>query len=799
MRQIWLILLSPLMVFFSCTQSTHESGKYNIDPVPFTAVKVVDDFWAKRIETNTDVTIPIAYNHCQTTGRIDNFKVAGGILDGDFRSTSPFDDSDVFKVIEGAAYAIQMNPNKELELYTDSIIDYIAMAQEEDGYLYTYRTIMGDDSHPWIGSKRWEKTHILSHELYNVGHMYEAAVAYYMATGKRKLLDVAIKNADLVTKDFGWDAFKSYPGHQEIEIGLVKLYNVTGDKKYLDLAKFFLDVRGQNGTNDRTYDQSHLPVIEQDEAVGHSVRAVYMYTAMADIAALTGSKEYVNAMKTLWEDIVYTKLYITGGIGAAGGHEGFGAKYELPNASAYCETCAAVANVFWNHRLFLMEGEAKYMDVLERSLYNNVLSGVSMSGDHFFYPNPLESRFGHERQEWFGCACCPSNICRFMPSMSGYIYASNDQEVYVNLYISSETNIEQGNNTINIQQQSEMPWNGKTVVTVNQKKQENFTLKLRVPGWAREEVVPDNKLYWFQNKSTQKVSVKVNGGVFDYVIDSKGYINISRKWKGDKVEIILPLEIRKVVCNPKVESNIDKIALQRGPIMYCSEGVDFESAHVANLVLKEDAGLKSQFEKDLLGGVVTIKGTAYEGQRLKNQEIEFSEVNFKAIPYYAWCHRGATPMLMWYATNEEASRPKPAPTIANTSAIDGSVKTPEIEAVRDQILPSGSNDNNTVRYHWWPHENQIEWITYTFDQPREISGTKVFWFDDNGGCRTPKSWKVYYQKDNEWIPFKNKSEYGIEINIINQVKFEPVKTTAVKLEIQLRENASSGVYEWIVE
>ena len=287
--------------------------------------------------------------------------------------------------------------------------------------------------------------------------------------------------------------------------------------------------------------------------------------------------------------------------------------------------------------------------------------------------------------------------------------------------------------------------------------------------------------------------------MFDYVIDSKGYINISRKWKGDKVEIILPLEIRKVVCNPKVESNIDKIALQRGPIMYCSEGVDFESAHVANLVLKEDAGLKSQFEKDLLGGVVTIKGTAYEGQRLKNQEIEFSEVNFKAIPYYAWCHRGATPMLMWYATNEEASRPKPAPTIANTSAIDGSVKTPEIEAVRDQILPSGSNDNNTVRYHWWPHENQIEWITYTFDQPREISGTKVFWFDDNGGCRTPKSWKVYYQKDNEWIPFKNKSEYGIEINIINQVKFEPVKTTAVKLEIQLRENASSGVYEWIVE
>jgi uncharacterized protein len=798
MKQIWSIFVIVLVV--SCSQNSTKKGKYNIDPVPFTEVKVVDNFWANRIKTNTDVTIPIAYNHCEKTGRIDNFKIAGGILDGDFRSTSPFDDSDVFKVIEGAAYAIQMNPNKELELYTDSIIEYIAMAQEDDGYLYTYRTIMGDDSHPWIGSKRWEKTHLLSHELYNVGHLYEAAVAYYMATGKRKLLDVAIKNADLVAKDFGWNAFQSYPGHQEIEIGLVKLYNITGEKKYLDLAKFFLDVRGKVHLNDRTtYSQSHLPVVEQDEAVGHSVRAVYMYTAMADIAALTGSKEYVSAMKTLWEDIVYTKLYITGGIGAAGGHEGFGAKYELPNTSAYCETCAGIANVFWNHRLFLNDGDAKYLDVLERSLYNNVLSGVALSGDHFFYPNPLESRFGHERQEWFGCACCPSNICRFMPSMPGYIYASNDKEVYVNLYISSETNIEQVNNTIIVQQQSEMPWDGKTVITVDQKKNKKFTLKLRVPGWAREEVVPENKLYWFQNKSTQKIIVKVNGEVFDYEIDNKGYINISKKWKGEEVEINFPLEIRKVVCNPNVQNNIDKIALQRGPIMYCSEGVDFESGQVSNLVLKDNAGLTSHFKKDFLGGIVSLEGKALEGQRTNNGDVNFSEVEFKAIPYYAWCHRGVTPMVMWYATNENVSTPKPAPTIANTSVIEGSRKVPAIEAVRDQILPSGSNDDNTVRHHWWPNENQIEWISYTFDQPREISGTKVFWFDDNGGCRTPKSWKVYYQKGDDWVPFKNKSDYGVEVNIINQVKFEPVKTTAVKLEIQLREDASAGVYEWIVE
>jgi DUF1680 family protein len=790
----------PIFIVFIITSGVvAQNGDYNITPIPFTDVKVIDNFWSKRIETDIDVTIPIAYGHCEKTGRIDNFKVAGGILDGDFRSTSPFDDSDVYKVIEGAAYALQIKPDKELEIYTDSIIDFIASAQEEDGYLYTYRTIMGDDSHPWIGSKRWEKTHILSHELYNVGHMYEAAVAYYMATGKRKLLDVAIKNADLVDKDFGWDAFRSYPGHQEIEIGLAKLYRVTGDEKYLDLAKFFLDIRGNVDRDKKTYDQSHKPVTEQDEAVGHSVRAAYMYTAMADIAALTGNNDYVKAIKKLWEDIVYSKLYITGGIGAAGGHEGFGAKYELPNPSAYCETCAAVANVFWNHRLFLMEGDAKYIDVLERSLYNNLLSGVSISGDNFFYPNPLESHFGAERREWFGCACCPSNICRFMPSMPGYIYAAKGKNVYVNLYIASEVNLELEKNKVIITQTSEMPWKGHSEIIVNQEKNEEITLKLRIPGWAREEVIPENKLYWFKEKSDKKVAIFINGESVDYSVDKHGYVSITRNWNGDKVVIDLPLEIRQVVCNEKVEGNIDKVALQRGPIVYCSEGVDFESGQVSNVVLDDKAMLTSQFEEDLIGGVVSINGKALEGQRLKNDKIKFTESDFKAIPYYAWAHRSPTPMVMWYATNEEASRPKPAATIANKSEIDGSVKNLSIEAVRDQILPSGSNDRNTKKFHWWPKKNQKEWITYTFDKPHKISGTKVFWFDDKGGCRPPVSWKVYYKKGDEWIPFQNKNEYGVAINIINMVDFVPVKTTAVKLEVQLPEHSASGLYEWIVK
>ena len=478
-----------------------QKADYNITPIPFNKVRLTDSFWTQRVHTNKEVTIPIAFSHCESTGRIDNFKVAGGLMEGKFKSESPFDDSDVSKVIEGAAYALSADEDPELEAYVDSVISYMKAAQEEDGYLYTYRTIMGNDSHPWIGSKRWEKTHILSHELYNLGHMFEAGVAYYQATHKRELLDVCIKAADLLCKDFGWEALQTFPGHQEVEIGLVKLYRVTGEKKYLDLAKFFLDARGKCNLPGDAYNQSHKPVIEQDEAVGHSVRALYMYTAMADVAALTGDMSYIEASKKLWEDIAKTKLYITGGVGAAGGHEGFGGKYELPNLTAYCETCAAIANVFWNERLFLLEGDAKYIDVLERALYNNVLSGVSVSGDRFFYPNPLESNYGANRSAWFGCACCPSNVSRFIPSVSGYVYAVKDDQIYVNLFIPTTSTFKVGKRDITITQTGNMPWEGLTEITVAPAKRSTFSVKVRIPGWAREEAAPDNELYCFKENS----------------------------------------------------------------------------------------------------------------------------------------------------------------------------------------------------------------------------------------------------------------------------------------------------------
>jgi uncharacterized protein len=536
-------LLIPVLIFLvlsACGQIEQTDGDYPIKPSLFTSVEVKDDFWATRIRTNHEVTIPVSIHQSFITGRIRNFEIAGGLFEGDFQSDYPFDDSDVFKIIEGASYSLAVFPDPELEQLVDSLIWIIGQAQEDNGYLYTWRTIHGDDSHPWIGSQRWERTHVMSHELYNVGHMYEAAVAHYQLTGKRNFLDIAIKNADLILEEIGPGKFETYPGHQEIEIGLAKLYRVTGNKAYLDQAKYFLDARGRDDIGEppfwhgepRLYDQAHEPVTEQTEAVGHSVRALYMYSGMADVAALTGNREYIRAIDRLWEDVVYKKTYLTGGIGAQGGHEGFGDPYELPNLSAYAETCAGIANVLWNHRLFLLHGDARYIDVLERSLYNNVLSGVAVTGDRFFYPNPLESHGQHRRSEWFGCACCPSNLNRFIPSVPGYIYAQRDRDIYVNLFISSETSFDMDGMRVHIEQSSDMPWEGDVRLLVNPEQSGKFSLRVRIPGWAEDSPMPGD-LYRFSDKSSEAVEVRVNGEKMRSRRE-KGYVVLDRTWAGGR-------------------------------------------------------------------------------------------------------------------------------------------------------------------------------------------------------------------------------------------------------------------------
>ncbi|MDZ7372247.1 MAG: glycoside hydrolase family 127 protein, partial [candidate division KSB1 bacterium] len=528
---------------------------YPIRPLPFTAVEVQDTFWRGRMETVIKETIPHAFRQSEETGRIRNFMAAGSLISAKFEGDFGFNDSDVYKIIEGASYALSLRYDAELDAYLDRLISYIAAAQEDDGYLYTAWTLKARESNPNIYccyiEKRWDNLRS-SHELYNVGHLYEAAAAHFQATGKRTLLDVALKNADFLCETFGPDKLQDYPGHQEVEIGLVKLYRITGKEKYLNLARFFLDIRGRGirkypeyGRNWElaTYTQDHKPVVEQEEAIGHAVRATYMYSAMADVAALSGDQAYLNAIDRIWRSVVNGKLYVTGGIGDIPEGEAFGPAYHLPNRTAYCETCASIANVFWNHRMFLLHGNAEYLDVLERTLYNALLSGLSLDGKTFFYPNVLETT-GDERSPWFGCACCPSNLCRFIPSLPGYIFAEKGEDVYVNLFISSRTTVNPKGIPIELNLKTDYPWDGKIELIVNPKKAGRFTLHVRIPGWATGRPVPSD-LYQFLEPSDEKPQLLLNGAPVSFQ-EEKGFAVISRVWKrGDRLELTLPMPVRR--------------------------------------------------------------------------------------------------------------------------------------------------------------------------------------------------------------------------------------------------------------
>lgn len=538
-----------LASFTSCKQEKLQEGP--ISAVPFTQVKLNDHFWAPRIKTNSEVTIPIAIEQSTISGRIKNFEIAAGTVKGKFQSEYPFDDSDIYKIIEAASYSLQTYPDPKLEAEIDTLIDKVAKAQEPDGYLYTCRTINPEHPHPWCDNHRWLRDSVGwcgTHELYDCGHLYEAAAAHYRATGKTTLLNVAIGNADLLVKDFGYGKLEIFPGHQIVEMGLVKLYQVTNKKEYLDLAKFFLDVRGPKGDE---YCQSHAKVVDQREPVGHAVRATYMYSGMADVAKYYNDTAYMTALHAIWDNLVTQKMYITGGIGSGGGNEGFDAGYILPNMSAYCETCSSVGDIFWNQRMFLEDGEGKYYDVLERILYNAFLSGVSLKGDRFFYPNVLESMGQHERGKWFGCACCPPNVARLLPSLPGYIYAQTDKSVYVNLYMQNSAQIKLGDNNIDIAQQTNYPWDGKVVMAVNPGFDSKFAVKLRIPGWAQNTALPGN-LYSYDKPSTDFYSITVNGRKFKAAPEN-GYVVIYRKWKkGDQIELNLPMDVKTVVADSRV-------------------------------------------------------------------------------------------------------------------------------------------------------------------------------------------------------------------------------------------------------
>lgn len=765
-----------------------------IEAVSFTDVKIADDFWAGRVETNRKVTIPYDFKKCEETGRISNFAKAGGLIEGDFEGIY-FNDSDLYKIIEGAAYSLASHPDPKLEAYVDGVIDKIAAAQWEDGYLYTFYSL--PERQP---EKRWTNVRNM-HELYCAGHFFEAAAAYYEATGNRKILDVAIRLADKIDSVFGEGKKIDVPGHQEIEIGLVRLYRVTGEERYLKLAKFFLDKRGDESSRKiyGHYCQDHQKVIDQREAVGHAVRAGYLYSGMADVAALTGDKEYVDAIKGIWQNVVEKKLYLTGGIGARHAGEAFGDNYELPNLTAYNETCAAIANAMWNHRLFLLEGDAKYIDVLERTLYNGFLSGVSLEGDEFFYPNPLASNGGYQRSAWFGCSCCPSNVVRFVPSIANYVYAKKNGRVYVNLYMTGSADIQLGNDVMKISQQSDYPWDGKVKVTIDKPAKNKTAMMLRLPGWARNEPVPSD-LYSYVGDDAGEITIKLNGRAIKYGVE-KGYAVIERKWKSsDVIELDLPMPIRRVVCDERVKDNVGRVALERGPIVYCLEGVDNPSG-ISNLLFDDGVEVKAVMKSDMFDGVMVLDGTAKSLSIGQDDRVTSTPTDFVAVPYYAWAHRGSGEMAVWVACEKSAVVAIKKPTVASKSKIKAShVWSDDTgKAINDQIEPSSSGDHNVPRFTWWDHRGTTEWIQYDFVQKTKVNGVEVYWFEDTGvgSCRVPKEWRVLYKDDGgAWVPVKNTIKFGIGTDEFNEVSFEPVATDSLRLEVKLKDKYSGGILEW---
>lgn len=805
-------------------QASHSAG-YPITPVPFTSVRVWNNtFWGQRLETSRNVTIPLAFGKCESEGRYKNFERAAEIMGHpadkyDVGKMMPysFDDTDPYKTIEGASYILQTYPDKKLKAYIDSVLAIVGKAQEPDGYLFTARTQNPAHPHPWAGDKRWSKEEDLSHELYNLGHMAEAAVAHWQATGSQTFLDIATRYADCVVREVGPKAGQArvVPGHQIAEMALCKLYLATGNRKYLEQAKYLLDYRGKTEIK-QEYSQSHKPVIEQDEAVGHAVRATYMYAGMADVAALTGDTAYIHAIDRIWDNIVSKKLYITGGIGATNNGEAFGANYELPNMSAYNETCAAIGNVYVNYRLFLLHGESKYFDVLERTLYNGLIDGVSMDGGGFFYPNPLESMGQHQRQAWFGCACCPSNICRFLPSLPGYVYAVRDRQVYVNLFLSNSAQLAVNGRRVALSQDTRYPWDGDIALKIDENRAGHFAMKIRIPGWVKGQPVPSD-LYYYSDGKRMGYKVTVNGKDMDGRLTDDGYLTMERSWKkGDVVRIHFDMEVRTVKANNRVAADRGQVSIERGPIVYTAEWPD-NNFNIQNVLLNREPTFASgtmpyeAFIADSLKGrltqyqglsVATITTPAQTLAYNSDGRLTTENVTLKLIPYFAWAHRGNGNMKVWLPQEVMAARPALPATLASQAKVEFSSRVPARSSVSDGLVPADENDRLIPYCHWWPKKNTTEWVAYTFAEPKEVRQSTVYWYDDQpwGGCKVPDSWNIYYQDAHgAWQPVTGADGFPTTKGVACTVSFSPVTTKAVKLEIKQPEQYSTGLFEWSVK
>jgi DUF1680 family protein len=764
--------------------ATQSAGIYPIQPVPFEQVAITDAFWRPRMDANRAVSI----HHCFER----------------FEGNNAFS---VSKLVEAAAYMLAEQPDPELEAYVDGRVD---------GMLASLDRRIEDPAQSVRVS----------------GHFLEAAVAWHVATGKRGMLDAALRAADQMDSYYGPGKATYISGHEGLKIGLVALYQATGDERYWHLAKFFADERGRDDYErsgeyalDRTYAQDHAPVIEQTEAVGHCVRATFLYIAMTDIAALCsaagGSVEpagvaYKDAVDAIWRDAVHRKTYLTGGIGSVRFHEQFGAPYELPNLSAWNETCAAYGNALWNHRLFLLTGDGMYADLMERILYNALLVGVSLAGDRFFYQNPLKSFGDYERFEWINVPCCPPNVVRLLASIGEYVYAANASNLYVNLFVDSEAEAALDGTPVKIRQQTRYPWDGRVTVRVDADEGASFTLNMRVPGWARGTVIPGG-LYAFVDGNgnapgaatvapATSPSLRLNGRDHPLELDN-GYARIERTWRaGDVVDLHLPMPVRQVVARPEVRDDRDRVALQRGPLVYCAEWPDNEG-RALNISVPQGAPLDSEFRDDLLEGLQVVRGAVQAIERPSDGEMpeirsagpdrfRTTPHDLTAIPYYAWANRGMGEMAVWLARTPAAAWLPPVlpPGVAAVRTSGGVEKSwtgyndqnDDLGAVHDGREPLNSADQSHRFFRMRPPVGRPAWLQYDFQRPTEISSARVYWFDDKRFCRLPASWRILYRRADDWIPAAVHDPYEVLADTFNVVTFDPVVATAVRLEVEPR-------------
>lgn len=746
--------------------------------VSFERVRMHDPVWQPRIERLVHKTLPHAFDNTEPAQ--ERLRMCAEYLERGRTGPKPpphrFNTSDLYKVLEGAALMIQSEPNPEIESLMDRIIDVIARAQQEDGYLYVSH-IVGNPNVGSMGRRPYDLVR-RSHELYNMGHLYEAAVAYARATGKTKLLEVAEKHARHVDKVFfqGDPAYNDgqpvnqAPGHEEIELGLVKLYHYTGKKRYLDMAKRLLDIRGVTyvpggtGTLAPSYAQEHAPVAEQTEAKGHAVRATYLYAAMAEVDSLLGSKDYSHALDSIWNDITDRKMHITGGLGAVHGIEGFGPAYELPNKRAYLETCAAVGNVFFNMRMFLKYRDAEYVDVAEIALLNNCLSGIGIDGTSFFYPNPLEADHGHRpRSGWFGTACCPSNIARLIPQIPGYLYATAEEDLYCTLYAASSTSLDLAGEKVDVKQTTDYPFDGRIEFQIDPEEAADFRLHLRIPTWSGRQLVPGD-LYRYTEPSSGW-SVEVNGETVRPRVE-KGFAVLERTWRpGDHVRLTLPMPIQANTCTDKVEANRGRIAFSRGPLVFCAEGIDNGGA-VQRFFVDPDRALAdsktTRIDAGILEGLPKISVPARE----IDIDGEATDAQLKLIPYFAWSNRDRSSMITWLAARKELSHPDPMhPDLLKFAGVKAShtFGNDTVEAVRMPHTPESSFDRSIRRWTSWPQKGKTQWVEIELDRPQEIVSVGVYWYDDHGGVQVPGEWHLEAPDDDgQWktLEIYNTDQYS---------------------------------------